>query len=117
LAKCRRNNGPLGITELLLAQDGNFMQLIEGPEQSVRELIAKISRDPRHRGMLTLLDETVEMREFPDWKMGYRDLTEQTSEPPVGYSEFLNVLLRGEEFKNDSSKCQRLMRLFKKNQR
>ena len=48
LEASRENNSKIGVTGMLLYKEGNFMQLIEGPEESVRSLHAKISIDPRH---------------------------------------------------------------------
>ena len=75
LEQSRAKNVRAGITGLLLYKDGNFMQLLEGPEAAVRELYAAIRRDARHHGIILLLEGTVEEREFPDWAMAFPDLT------------------------------------------
>jgi hypothetical protein len=62
LETSRQNNAKIGVTGMLLYKDGNFMQLIEGPEEAVRALHAKISIDPRHRGLMTLLQGHQEKR-------------------------------------------------------
>ncbi len=72
LQGARRKNTQLGITGMLLYGDGNFMQLLEGPETAVRELYAKIRRDPRHHMVTTILEEGGQPREFADWSMAYR---------------------------------------------
>jgi len=54
LATCRENNAELGVTGMLLYKDGNFMQVLEGDEQAVRGLYARIAADPRHGGEITL---------------------------------------------------------------
>jgi hypothetical protein len=117
LIECRNNNAKLGITGLLLVKDGNFMQILEGPENAVRELVSKIHKDPRHVGVITLLEELVDRSQFPDWTMGFRDLTSPRSELPSGYNEFLNIPINSEVFAKDPTKLQRLMLIFKKNQR
>ena len=66
LAVARRNNPRAGVTGQLLYKDGNFMQLIEGDEAAVRALFARIERDPRHGGVIVLLDHVVPEREFSD---------------------------------------------------
>jgi hypothetical protein len=117
LTKAREHNASMGITGLLLAHDGNFMQMLEGPEKAVRELAAKIHKDPRHTGVITLLEEQVDLAQFPDWKMGFRDLKAPNSDLPAGYSDFLNTSLNSDEFTKDPSKCKRLMQAFKKSHR
>jgi FAD-dependent sensor of blue light len=113
LAKSRANNSRLGITGMLLYKDGNVMQVLEGQAQNVRALYAKISRDPRHKGLIVLIDGEADARQFPDWSMAYRDLSDAEVLAMPGYSEFLNAPLTGAEFASDPSRCQRLLRTFK----
>jgi hypothetical protein len=115
LAKCHENNAKLGITGMLLYKDGNFMQVLEGEEEAVRTLYAKIGHDPRHRGLLTLLQGPLAERQFPDWSMGFRDLNAADVLSTPGYSEFLNTPLTGEEFSSDPTRCQKLLMTFKRN--
>jgi Sensors of blue-light using FAD len=117
LAQSRENNTSLGITGMLLYKDGNFMQVLEGEEETVQALVAKIARDPRHRGIITLLRGPLEERQFPDWSMGFRDLNSAEVLSMPGYNEFLNTPLTGEEFSADSTRCQKLLLMFKKNMR
>jgi len=70
LAQSRNRNAQLGITGLLLYRDGNFMQAIEGPEESMRTVYASILRDPRHHDVISVIDMPVAARSFPDWAMG-----------------------------------------------
>jgi hypothetical protein len=113
----RKNNAPLGITGLLLNKEGNFMQILEGPERAVRELAAKISKDPRHRGIITLLESYSEQRQFADWKMGFKNLKAIEAKSIEGYSEFLNTPLNSRDFVKDPSLAQRLLLGFKNNLR
>lgn len=115
LAKSRQHNKERGITGMLLYKDGNFMQVLEGEESEVRALHAKIQNDPRHRGLITLLQGHQEERQFPNWSMGFRDLASPELQSLAGYNEFLNTSLTGEEFSDDPTRCQRLLLSFKKN--
>lgn len=115
LAKSRQNNKERGITGMLLYKDGNFMQVLEGEESAVRTLHAKIQNDPRHRGLITLLQGHQEARQFPNWSMGFRDLASPEVQSLAGYNEFLNTSLTGAEFSDDPTRCQRLLLSFKKN--
>ena len=58
LETSRRNNAPTGITGMLLYKDGSFMQVIEGEEEEIHKLHSRISRDPRHAGLITLMEKT-----------------------------------------------------------
>lgn len=74
LLKARSANAANAISGLLLYQDGNFMQLLEGPQAAVSELYAAIRQDPRHHDVVTLIEETGLPREFSAWSMAYRKL-------------------------------------------
>ncbi|MEO8202168.1 MAG: BLUF domain-containing protein [Gemmatimonadota bacterium] len=115
LAKCQENNTKLGITGMLLYKDGNIMQVLEGEEKVVRTLHARISLDPRHRGLLTLLEGPLAARQFPDWSMGFRDLNGADVLSLPGYNEFMNTPLTGEEFSADPTRSQKLLMTFKRN--
>ena len=115
LAESNQRNSKAGITGLLLYKDGNFMQVLEGEEDAVRNLFNHVSRDTRHRGVLVLLRAPIEKREFPDWSMAFRDLNSAESKAIPGYSEFLNSPLTGKEFSSDPTRTHKLLLLFKKN--
>src|SRR3954470_3384019 len=70
----RRNNEPAGITGMLLYRDGNFMQALEGEEAAVNSAYIRISKDPRHEGLITMIKEPISERNFADWSMGFRNL-------------------------------------------
>jgi hypothetical protein len=114
LSRSQRHNASLGVTGMLLYKDGNVMQVLEGEESVVMKLYSKIKGDPRHRGVLTLLQGPVPERQFPDWSMGFRDLRADEPNAAPGYSEFLNTPLTGQEFSADPTRCQRLLMTFKK---
>ncbi len=114
LAQCRENNSALGITGMLLYKDGNFMQVLEGEEEAVRKLYAKIEGDPRHNGTIPLLRGHQEKRQFPDWSMGFRDLESPEVEKILGSNDFLNTPLTGREFSENPTRSQKLLLTFKK---
>lgn len=115
LEASRQNNSKIGVTGMLLYKEGNFMQLIEGPEESVRSLHAKISIDPRHSGLITLLQGHQEKREFQDWAMGFQSLDAAGVRQLPGYSDILNVPLTIEYFSPNPSKCLKLFWTLRKN--
>ncbi len=113
LETSRHNNSRAGITGMLLYKDGNFMQVIEGGEMEIHNLHAKISRDPRHAGLITLTEKTIQQRQFSDWQMGFKNLSDPAVRSLPGYSEFLNTPLTGEEFASNPSRAERLLQTFK----
>ena len=114
LKKARHNNHALDVTGMLLYKDGNFMQLLEGPRETVLALVAKIKLDPRHHGFMPLLQQEQPDREFSDWEMGFQKLDAKTAVETSGYSDFLNVPLNSEEFIQAPTKALKLLLNFKK---
>ena len=90
LTRARLHNSRLGITGMLLYHDGNFLQVLEGEETSVRSLFDKIAQDPRHQGVLKLLDRPLTERLFGEWSMAFRTVDDLAIEHRAGYSAFLN---------------------------
>ena len=65
-----RNNQKVNITGLLVYFEKMFFQIIEGDDQDVDQLFAKIWKDPRHEDILRLKTEyEVSERLFPTWSM------------------------------------------------
>ncbi|MEV7691891.1 BLUF domain-containing protein [Microbacterium sp. NPDC089189] len=85
LAQSRASNAEHGLTGMLLYRAGRFVQVLEGPEQTVRRLVDVIRADPRHTGMRILVEENVREREFGDWTMGYEPISETQEPMPEGF--------------------------------
>lgn len=66
-----RNNNRDGITGVLMHHDDLFFQVLEGESRIVEQCYARICRDPRHSSISETLNETVTVRSFPNWLMGY----------------------------------------------
>lgn len=114
LVGCRAHNERAGITGILLYKDGNFMQVLEGPESAVLALYARIAGDLRHRGMLTIDSGTAETRQFEGWSMAFHDLSAGAGALPEGYSEFLDLPLTDGAYTGTPSRCQHLLQVFKR---
>lgn len=84
-------NGIEGITGLLYTEDDAFLQVIEGPEDSVSDLMVRLFDDDRRRDLTILVDRPVVQREFGDWTMIYRDRRESID----AFDDRLRVLLAG----------------------
>jgi hypothetical protein len=74
LEQSREKNASLGVTGLLLHQEGKLLQVLEGPERAVRSLYETIQADTRHSGCTVLLEEEIPARQYPQWAMAFRDL-------------------------------------------
>jgi hypothetical protein len=65
----KRNNLKRGITGVLFYLNGRFLQIIEGQENNINELIDIIQKDTRHKNIEYFIDTAVENRSFKDWHM------------------------------------------------
>ena len=69
LRTARELNALDGITGLLIFNGTHFLQIIEGAEAAIDDLVARLRRDPRHNGFEIRDERRVEERSFPDWSM------------------------------------------------
>jgi Sensors of blue-light using FAD len=115
LQETRETNVQVGVTGMLLYKDGSFLQVLEGDEEPVMKLVSRIKADPRHKNFQMLVRGTSEHRLFPDWSMGFRDLTDNSLKCTLGFSDFLNTPFTGAEFTANPAECMRLLLSFKKN--
>jgi hypothetical protein len=106
----RRRNAESGLTGLLLYVNGNFIQLLEGEKEAVFATRDRIASDSRHRGMIVLLEDFSEKRDFPDWSMGFEALDPMAAADLPGLSDFLRGKV-GAEVRNSSAL--RLLEFFR----
>ena len=70
LMSARRNNPANGITGVLIHGGGQFMQVLEGPEQKILRQYVKILDDRRHDDARILHVSPAHTRIFEQWSMG-----------------------------------------------
>ncbi|MCW2774497.1 MAG: hypothetical protein JWN91_2823 [Nocardioides sp.] len=116
LATIRPKNETLGLTGMLLYSGGNIIQTLEGPDEAVDTTFASIVRDPRHRGVFTLLRERIDERAFPDWTMGFRHPSHEEIGEIDGFTSFLQQPA-GRDLGDAAGSAYQLLRLFKENMR
>jgi hypothetical protein len=87
LTTSRSTNHATHLTGLLLYRRGRFLQVLEGPEATVRDRMAIITADPRHTRLRVLVEETRNERHFPDWTMGYEPISPEMSYDVPGYEK------------------------------
>ena len=83
---------------MLLYKDGNFMQILEGPEKAVQKLREKIKRDPRHGNFTIITEGRILARSFGDWSMGFRKITKRTTIDVPGYHNTDDLSLMSSKF-------------------
>jgi Sensors of blue-light using FAD len=69
LASAQRNNARDGITGSLICREDLFVQMLEGTEEAVQKLFARIERDDRHTDISKLWSSEIKTRLFPEWAM------------------------------------------------
>ena len=69
LVASRANNRKHDISGALICRSDIFLQLLEGPEQQVKNTYNAIQNDDRHVNVYNLINRPVEKRLFPAWAM------------------------------------------------
>ncbi|WP_322891483.1 MULTISPECIES: BLUF domain-containing protein [unclassified Yoonia] len=69
LMQARKANARDGITGALICRADIYLQWLEGPEDKVRDAIARISRDDRHLEVKVHVAEPADERVFGAWAM------------------------------------------------
>ena len=111
----RENNKQRNITGMLLYKDGNFMQVLEGPEGAVLELYEAIRKDNRHKGVMLLGVERVEVRSFPAWEMGFTNMDKLDIRNMPGYSPFLEEDFNSPAMRSNMHRAHLMLMTFKEN--
>ena len=75
LSVSRARNLEDGLTGVLLYNDGNFMQYLEGPDTALRQTYKRICADPLHGNLIEILLEPITERSFATWAMGFTQPT------------------------------------------
>lgn len=102
LAEARPRNAAAGITGALTVVDGQFVQIIEGEESALDDLVARLVRDHRHRDLRVLDRRKVTTRAFGDWDMvsprlapaEAQEIGRLLDQDRTGLSDFIAVLTR-----------------------
>ena len=93
------------------------MQVLEGSDEAVRQLFETIMADPRHRGVIEVLERQIENREFPQWSMAFQNLGDPAVRAIPGYDEFLNSPLDWSTVPAEPNRAHRLLEMFRRNMR
>lgn len=69
LFKARTNNQKVGVTGCLICRDDLYLQMLEGDEDAVLGIYARIRRDDRHVKLTELVRAPTPTRLFGKWSM------------------------------------------------
>ncbi|WP_034300247.1 BLUF domain-containing protein [Herbaspirillum sp. RV1423] len=70
LATARRHNPVNGVTGVLCHSEDVFVQALEGGRDQVNQLYARLLQDKRHKDVVLLCYEEIDVRRYSSWTMG-----------------------------------------------
>jgi hypothetical protein len=118
MGQARKNNKKNDVTGLLLFAEGNIVQLLEGDKEIVESTFESISRDPRHTGIIRLVSEYSESRDFADWSMGFQRIGSISLTDIEGFNDLLeNKELGQDQLAAISQRMRILFETFRKTAR
>src|SRR5271166_6738598 len=88
LQQCLKNNVSNGVTGMLLYGNETFLQALEGDEKAVDDLVEKIRKDPRHTNIQFLHRRTIERRQYSEWSMGFKRVSDSELQQIEGLRNF-----------------------------
>jgi len=112
LIKIRPNNQLNNISGMLLFGGGAFMQVIEGAPSDIAHLFSRIQLDSRHQSIVHILEKPIAKRQFPDWSMGFREVTDEMLSTIDGLNDFF--VAKSCLANMDASRAVRIMESFSK---
>lgn len=79
LGESQRNNERRGLTGVLAAHAGRYVQAIEGPAEALDTLLRRLVDDPRHRDIHVLDRRPIKDRVFLGWSMASPLISPETT--------------------------------------
>jgi len=114
LKKCHQYNSQHNITGLLLYNGaGTFLQALEGDPKVIDKLYNNIQHDPRHHRVNCIHRKEISARDFPNWKMGFRNLSNIPVTSLTGFSAFMQTEESDQYLIENSSFAQNMLGYFK----
>ena len=65
------NNRRANINGMLIYTEGSFIQVLEGPEDSVKRTYQEIVQDSRQKNIIKLAEDTINVPNFNNWSMAF----------------------------------------------
>jgi hypothetical protein len=91
LQQSRENNQRIGATGMLLHSESSFFQVLEGSEDVLQALYAKIALDPRHAQVTRIIWEPIAERTFDAWSMGFHQVSRGDLAGIAGVNDFFGA--------------------------
>jgi len=71
LLDARSGNEARGVTGVLVYVDGVFLQILEGTQDTLMDLMRNITRDSRHSSVKVIHEAAVDRPMFGSWRMAF----------------------------------------------
>lgn len=113
LTTATRHNEVRGLTGMLIYDEGQFWQVLEGPVKAVMSTFDMIRSDKRHSDVTTLVTEDIDKREFHTFRMGTPGNVREIDDPDL--HAHVDAALAREDAANPKEASQRLVRGFSQN--
>ena len=97
IKKAIDHNDGNDITGILIYNDGNILQFIEGDGECVSALFKRISNAPRHKDIIVIFDEEIERRVFGRWTTALKRINDLPEKSRDRCSELMKVCLNHTE--------------------
>ena len=85
----KANNETMDVTGSLFYNGGWFLQVLEGPSDTLKVLYKKIEKDPRHKNSRIIHEEPAKFRTFTRWSMNMTNLDDRQADK---YDELVEVM-------------------------
>ena len=89
LKTAKENNQTMDVTGSLFYNGGWFLQVLEGPLETLNALYKKIEKDPRHKHSRILYNEPAKFRTFTRWSMNMTNLDDRQADK---YDQLVEVI-------------------------
>ncbi|MDD5323369.1 MAG: phosphate-starvation-inducible PsiE family protein [Methylococcales bacterium] len=113
LNTARLNNVCIGVSGMLLYTGSEFIQILEGEEEVVEELLDSIKKDPRHRDFRIIEKKKIYKRDYAEWTMGFKRIGKDELRDVPGLNKFFDTDLGGSIDKNKLDLINNLLNHFR----
>lgn len=84
----QKRNNQLGITGILLYENGSFFQVLEGNEKIVNTTYKRILKDSRHENIIKVATFYTNEKQFSEYDTGYASIKTKDLEEIEGFENF-----------------------------
>lgn len=114
LEKARLNNANIGVSGMLLYTGEGFVQVLEGEEKVIDDLVNLIKKDPRHKNFRIIERKKIDSRDYAEWTMGFKRVDKDELKDVPGLNKFFETDLSGGLSEDKSDLINKLTNHFRK---